>query len=207
MVHRGVYAVGRRRLTRHGEWMAAVLACGEGAVLSHDSAAALWGVRKDRPRTPIHVSLPSRGGGRERPGIAVHRRKLGAADVTARHGIPVTTIALTLVDLAAMLDRTKLERAISEADSLGLVDLERLRAAIDAMTYPGAAALRKTLDRHSFRLTDSELEQLFLPRARRAGLPPPETRRYVNSFRVDFLWPELNLVVEADSLTYHRTPG
>src|SRR3954451_14626305 len=99
-VHRGVYAVGRPQLSRLGEWMAAVLACGPGAALSHASAAALWEIRPDR-RGPLHVSVPVATYPR-RPGIAVHRRiALAESDLTRRHGIPVTTPLCTLVDLAA----------------------------------------------------------------------------------------------------------
>jgi very-short-patch-repair endonuclease len=206
-VRRGVYAVGRPQLTRHGRWMAAVLACGPHSVLSHGSAAELWEIGSER-RGVIEVSVPARLG-RRRSGIAAHRRAaLGAEDVTRHRGIPVTTPVRTLVDLAARLGRGRLERAIREADARGLVDPETLRAALgDLRGQRGVAALRETLDRRTFVLTDSELERRFLPIARRAGLPAPETQRMVNGFRVDFYWPELGLIVETDGLRYHRTPA
>jgi very-short-patch-repair endonuclease len=112
------------------------------------------------------------------------------------------------VDLAARLPDTELEAAISEADKLGLVDPDRLRAELDVLSHrAGLPALRRLLDRHTFRMTDTDLERLFLPIARKAGLPVPETQARVNGFRVDFYWPEVGLVVETDGLRYHRTPA
>jgi very-short-patch-repair endonuclease/predicted transcriptional regulator of viral defense system len=203
-IHRGVYAVGAPKLTRYGEWMAAVLACGSDAVLSHQSAAALWGLMPDR-RGPVHASVPRAT--RERDGIVVHRRKLGPRDVTEHHGIPVTTPATTLVDNAARLRGEPLEAAVNEADMRGFCKLDALREALDTMPRrPGVAQLRRLLDRRTFRLTRSKLERLFIPIAMRAGLPRPLTRQWVNGYEVDFYWPELGLVVETDGLSYHRTP-
>jgi very-short-patch-repair endonuclease len=206
-VRRGVYAVGRPQVSRHGTWMAAVLSCGPGAVLSHASAAALWGIRERRGgRIEVSVRL---GTDRRQRGIVVHRRRaLTGADVTRRHGIPVTTPVRTLVDLATRLNRDQLEGAINEADKLDLVDPEALRRALDGLAgKAGVAILRVTLDRRTLTMTDSELERRFLPIAGKAGLPLPQTQRWVNGFRVDFFWPELGLVVETDGLTYHRTPA
>jgi very-short-patch-repair endonuclease len=206
-VHRGVYALGRPELTREGLWMAAVLSCGPDAVLSHRSAAALWEIRAHRSG-PIEVSVPA-GSTRRRRGVIVHRRTAFAAnDCTRRRGIPVTTPVCTLVDLAAVLDRGRLEAAVNEADKRGLTDPEALRAALDAMARrPGVAALRGLLDRSTFTLTDSELERRFLRIARGAGLGLPRTGQRLNGFKVDFHWPEIGLVVETDGLRYHRTPA
>jgi very-short-patch-repair endonuclease len=203
----GVYTLGRPDVTRYGRWMAAVLSCGPTAVLSHVSAAALWAMFPSAGEA-IHVSVPAHVK-RQRPGIVVHRRpRLAISDVDRYRQIPVTTPIRTLVDLATVLSRHQLEAAISETDKRDLVDVETLRGALDDMAgQPGVAALRKTLDRHTFRLTESELERRFLPLARRAGLATPETGRRVNGFRVDFYWPELGLVVETDGLRYHRTPA
>jgi very-short-patch-repair endonuclease len=203
---RGVYAVGRPQLAQEGWWMAAVLACGRCAVLSHRSAAALWRIRP-RPAGAIEVAVPS-DVVRTRQRIVVHRRRFTEADVTRHLGIPVMGVVPTLVDLATQLGRASLEAAISEADKLDLTDPEALREALDdSPPRPGVAVLRRTLDRRTFRLTDSGLERLFLPIARRAGLPLPETRWHENGARVDFFWPELGLVVETDGLRYHRTPA
>jgi len=186
--------------------MAAVLACGPTGALSHLSAGSLWGVVGER-RALVDVSVPLHVR-RRHEGIVVRRRTLGEAETTRHRGIPVLAVVPTLVDLATLLDRDALEAAISEADKRDLTDPERLRSALDAFSHrPGVALLRRTLDRRTFRLTDSWLERRFLPIARRAGLPLPETRRYANGARVDFLWPELGLLVETDGLRYHRTPA
>lgn len=126
-VHRGVYAVGRRELTRKGRLMAAVLRCGAGATLSHRSAAVLWRIL-ERWRGPIDVSLGA-AVSRRPSGIAVHRtRTLTDQDVITHEGIPVTTPARTLIDLATVLGPNQLEAAVNEADALGLIDPETLRA-------------------------------------------------------------------------------
>jgi very-short-patch-repair endonuclease len=201
---RGVYAVGRPRVSRLGMLMAAVLACGDAAVLSHDSAAELWGIRPAR-RGSIHVSV---GAQRVRPGIQTHRRAFAARDLTTFHNIPVTTPVCTLIDLAARLNDEQTERAVNEADKLDLVAPDALRSALDhTEPRPGVGPLRKLLDHRTFTMTDSENEQRFLPIAREAGLPKPLTQEWVNGFRVDFYWPDLPLVVETDGLRYHRTPA
>ena len=145
-------------------------------------------------------------GSESRPcGITVHR--CTDLSVTACQAIPLTTPVATLVDLAPRLPTDQLERAVNEADRLDLIDPEKLRATLDRFGgRKGAGILRRTLDRRTFTLTDSELEQRFLPIARQAGLSRPQTRRRVNGFRVDFYWPDLGLVVETDGLRYHRTP-
>jgi very-short-patch-repair endonuclease len=204
-VQRGVYAVGRPELTRHGTWMAAVLSCGPGAGLSHTSAGGLWEVHA-APLAKIEVSVHA-GSFHRRPGIVVHRRTgLTATDLTQHRGIPVTAPVCTFVDLATCLERDQLEAAINEADRRDVIDPETLRSALDPLAgRPGVAVLRNMLDRRTFAFTDSELERRFLPLARRAGLPPPLTQQWVNGFRVDFFWPDLGLVVETDGLRYHRT--
>jgi very-short-patch-repair endonuclease len=206
-VHRGVYAVGRPQLTRYGSWMAAVLACGTRAALSHSSASALWAICQVEERD-IEISVP---GGRflRRPGIVTHRRAtLTAADLTHHQGIPVTTPACTLIDVASRLTPDRLEAAINEADRRDLIDPDALRASLDQLApRPGVGALGRTLDARTFLLTDSELERRFLPVARRAGLRRPLTQQWVNGFKVDFYWPDLGLVVETDGLRYHRTPA
>lgn len=194
-------------LTPHGRWMAAVLACGNGAVLSHSSAAALWRIGFEM-RSVIELSLPSQSH-REVPGLRVHRRPaLPPRDITSEHGIPVTTPVQTLIDLAVRLERRGLERAINEADKYDLVHPPQLRKALDSRTgEPGVGRLRVILDRRTFRLTKEELERRFLPLAREAGLPVPLTSQWVNEFEVDFYWPDLGLVVETDGLRFHRTPA
>jgi very-short-patch-repair endonuclease len=109
--------------------------------------------------------------------------------------------------MAVRLDRDSLEAAINEADKLNLVDPERLRSALGQVgRRPGVGVLRKVLDYRTFTLTQSQLERMLLPIARRAGLDKPATSVWVHGFLVDFLWQELGLVVETDGLRYHRTP-
>jgi very-short-patch-repair endonuclease len=211
---RGVYAVGRPQLTLRGWWMAAVLTCGGNAVLSHDTAAALWGIRamkegftEDRPPTVIHISVPG-STACSRIGIRFHRRtRLPDADQTRRDRIPVTSPARTLIDLGTRLNDAVLEVAVNEADRLGLIDPESLRVSVERHRgVDGVPALRRLLDKRTFTLTDSDLERSFMRLIDRSGLSRPLTQQQVNGFRVDFFWPELGLVVETDGLRYHRTP-
>jgi very-short-patch-repair endonuclease len=204
-LHRGVYAVGRPEVSRQGHWMAAVLACRLEVVLSHATAAALWKICPERGAV-IHVSGP-RAQDHRHPGIAAHRSwTLRDADCTLCDNIPVTTPVRTLIDLGTCLPAYALEAAINEADKLELVDPAGLRATVaQRKGQRGVGALREILDRGEFVLTDSELERRFLPIAKRAGLGRPLTQAPVNGFRVDFYWPDLDLVVETDGLRYHRT--
>jgi hypothetical protein len=197
-----VYAVGRPDLMRGGRWMAAVLTCGEGAALSHDSAAALWGIREQR-RGPIHISVPSPRDPRRR-GIRVHRRL--ELRPTTKNGIPVTSPARTIMDLAPTITERQLERAIDETDKLDLVDPERLQQAAAEEGGVGASIVRKLLGKRTFLLTDSELERLFIPIADRVGLSTPQTQVELHGHRVDFFFEAERLVVETDGLRYHRTP-
>jgi very-short-patch-repair endonuclease len=162
---------------------------------------------QDRPSV-IDVSVPAVKSHR-RAGIRIHRRRdLRRPDRTCYQRIPVTSPARTLLDLAPLLHPRQLEAAINEADKLGLVDPESLRAALDEYRgATGAPALRRVLDRQTFALTDSELERRFLRLVRRVGFPTPKTQQRVGGFRVDFFWPEFQLVVETDGLRYHRTPA
>lgn len=202
---RGVYAVGRRGVSDLGWWMAAVLACGPEALLSHHSAAALWRIRRSGSQQ-VDVSVPRERAPR-RPRITVHRRSnLRPGDARTLHGIPVTSPTCTLVDIAPDLTDPALEAAVNQADKLDLVHPEGLRAELTSLPpRPGIGPLRRLLDRDAFVVTDSELERRFLALARKAGLPSPETQCHVNGHRVDFYWPTLGLVVETDGLRYHRT--
>lgn len=196
-IDRGIYAVGRSALDREGRWMAAVLACGSGAVLSHRSAAALWGIGPSPPVTEVTIPIASP---RRRDSIRVHRRpNLLAAHVTIRRSIPVTKPVRTAIDLALRLDSARLERMINEADRLEFFSPDELLAKLD--DYPGVRGvgpLRTILGARTFQLTDSELERRFLRIVEKARLPFPLTQQYVASFRVDFFWPDLGLVVETD---------
>jgi hypothetical protein len=201
----GVYVVGRASTVPRSRWWGAVLACGPGSAISHGTAAAARRIR-GLDDASIHVSVPA-DVVRRRPGIVVHRRSnLRPGEIEHDGGLPITAVATTLVDIAAGLSLAELERAVNDADKLDLLDPQALRAELQRMPpRPGRARLRKLLDRHTFVLTDSELERRFVPIALRAGLPSPATGALVEGFEVDFFWPELGLVVETDGLRYHRT--
>jgi very-short-patch-repair endonuclease len=182
-LHRGVYAVGHSKLTFEGRCMAAVLALGEGAVVSHRSAAALWGMLK--PHTgPIHVTVQGDGGRRKRHGITVHRSSTLIAGLSLlRDGIRLTKAGRTLRDL---------HRAVSEETYRGAV-----RCALD-LKLISSSDLRSEDD-----LTRSELERLFLAFCRRHRLPQPEVNARVGPHEVDFLWRNRRLIVEVDGFRHH----
>jgi Transcriptional regulator, AbiEi antitoxin/Protein of unknown function (DUF559) len=207
-VHRGVYAVGHPILTPNGHRMAAVLACGPGAALSHASAAALWGIRPTAA-TRIDVSVPGAGGRAKRPRLRVHRASgLQPTEVTKHQAIRVTTPARTLLDLAAQLPRRALERALDQAEILELFDLTALGAVVRAHERErGAGALSRALQDHhaGTTLTKSTLEELMLTICADHGLPQPQVNAWVEGVEVDFLFAAEKLVVEADSWKYHRT--
>jgi very-short-patch-repair endonuclease len=198
----GVYRVGQLPLTREGRFMAAILACGDGAALSHESAAALSAIRHGGTN-PIHVSV--RANRRIRlDGIEPHRRD-PMPPTTTLGPIPLTQPLFTLIDLAATLDTDALEAAINEADRRGLIYADQIESGLEGLPrFPGIAKLRKTLDRYS--RTDSNLERRFLAIVRKARLRLPATQEHLGPGRIDFHWPDLGLVVETDGLTYHRTP-
>jgi hypothetical protein len=212
-VHRGVYAVGHRRLTRHGRWMAAVLAAGERAVLSDECAADLWGLVRSgiqRARSArLEVTVPAHDGRCRRPDLVIHRRTSLRADETTRHaGIPVTTPARTLLDLATGWPRRQLERAIDEADRLRLCDGEELAAlAATHRGHPGRRRLAAVLRSHKAgsTLTRSELEERFLALCRARGLPPPLVNAEILGLTVDFHWPDAGLIAETDGRGSHDT--
>lgn len=203
---RGVYAVGRPTVGRCGRWMAAVLSCGSKALLSHRSAAALWGIL--RPFPGIEVVVPY-GNVRRHSGITVHRRVgLSSSERRVVDSIPVTDIVTTLVDLATCVSDALLVRALNEADRLELIDAHGLRAKIKPLpSRPGLGRLGSLLDRQGSAFADSLLELRFLRIIRAAGLPAPKAQAHVNGFRVDFHWPDLGLVVETDGPRDHRTPA
>ncbi len=202
-VFAGVYVVGWPQTTREQEWMAAVLACGDDAALSHLSAAALWRIAREGDLIDVSVRREKR-----RPRVRARVRPgLPRPQVVVRAGIRVTTPLQTLIDIALELTTKDLERAVNNADKHELIDPEALRVGLDGHAgEPGVKPLRALLDRDTFRLSDAQLEVLFRPIAAAAGLPVELTKCFVNGFEVDFYWPSLGLVVETDGLRYHRTP-
>ena len=182
-VHRGVYAVGHSRLTGHGRTMAAVLAYGPNAVASHRTAGGLQGLREDNGAKP-DVSLPHQWV-RSRPGINAHAAAtLRTEDVTTRHGIPCTTVARTLLDLADVVPRRQVERALEQAEVLRVFDLAAIEDVLGhANGRRGAGVLRELLTdlRDEPGLTANDLEDRYLavPRGRpaRAGRQPMDNDR------------------------------
>src|SRR3954464_4499427 len=180
----GVYAVGWPALNQKRRWMAAVLAGGEGAALSHRSAASLWEIGREESGR-IDISVRRRCELR-RPGIRFHGRpRLRAEDILRRDDIPTTSPSQTLLDLASELDPVPLERAVNDADKRGLIDPETLREQLDRFSgQPGVRPLRHLLDKLFFQLSDSDLEIYFRRLLKAAKLPMPLSKQRVNSFEV-----------------------
>jgi hypothetical protein len=205
-IHPGVYAVGQ--LALHPRWRdhAAVLACGPEALLSHRSAADLWGIRRtSSPR--VEVTAPR---GRRGPrGITVHRSRLiPPEDRTVVDAIAVTSLARTLVDLADVLPQADLERAVNEAELLGLFDLGALERVIERLpNRRGRGRLRRVLGVYRPRtaFTRSEGERAFLALCRDCGLPEPRANLWVAGQEVDMVWWDTGLVVEIDGGAVPRT--
>lgn len=200
-IHRGVYAVGHTSLSPTGRWHAAVLACGDGAVLSHRSAAAAWDLRPV-PGGPVDVAVAP-GGRRRRDGLRLHRVVLEDHETTVLDGLPVTTPERTLLDVAAALRPELLERAVEQAEWRRIVD----RAELDRLALSGlrgAPALRAALA-EPLVVTRSVLERRFLAIVRRHQLPMPLVNVVVCGYEVDFFWPGRRLIVETDGGEHHRT--
>ncbi|MFL5893940.1 MAG: hypothetical protein ACJ76Z_02355 [Thermoleophilaceae bacterium] len=198
----GVYRVGHDAPSTEATYMAAVKACGEAAVLSGRAAGHLLGLVKGAPPPPEVTARTER----RVKGVRTRRcRKLDRRDATVWRGIPVTTVARTLVDLAGVLSRDELARACHEAG----VRYETTPAQVDAVlsrcsSSRGAANLQAILH-GDVNVTLSRLEKRFLKLLRAARLPLPETNHRAGSFRVDCRWPEQKLTVELDSYTFHRS--
>jgi hypothetical protein len=193
-LYRGVYAVGHSVIPREGRWLAAVLACGKGAALSHRSAAALWGIRPSAA-TRIDATVPHTSGVRTSARIVVHRPRR-PVETTRRHGIPITTPGQTLADLALALPRRPLEKAIEMAE------VRMLHVAVPD-DHPGSQRLRDA--RPLPTTTDSPLEDAFLALCDDHGIPRPLVQTVVEGYRVDFCWPEERLIVETDGYEHHAT--
>lgn len=207
-IHRGVYAVGHRAMPRDAAALAAVMSCGPGAVLSHRSAAELWDLRRSA-MTRVEVSTPVTTGRRSRRGILLHRtRTLAREHVTRHDGIPVTTVARTLVDLAEVVSPRVVERAMDQAETVRRFDLIALHAVIEANPRRlGCRRVAAMLADHAVgtTLTRSQLEERFLRLCAGAGIPPPVINPRIAGLEVDFLWPDARLVAEADSRRHHAT--
>lgn len=202
--YRGVYAVGRAKLTRHGDWMAAVLAYGPEAVLSHVAAAALWEIGRNGPR--IDVTTPRSK--RSRAKIRHHTAVLHPEDTSRRNGIPVTSVTRTIADLAADRPEDDLLKIIEYADRAGLLNLPKLERAIQRRPHaPGVPRLNALLcDYRGAPDLRSDLERDFRKLIARAKLPEPQFNVLVAGVLADVYWPQWRLVIELDHPKYHTSP-
>jgi predicted transcriptional regulator of viral defense system len=213
-IHRGVYSVVPPPLSREARWMAAVLACGEGAVLSHGAAAALWGIRAAAPWIVDVTSARRRG--YSQSGIEVHRAtRITPADRETRLGIPVTALPRTIVDLATQVPFGALEYAIHRAEArrkLRLADLHRLLLRLGPAA--GTGPVRTILSRPHHHLdarTRGPKELRFLEILRAFDVPDPRVNEWLavdnaaGGLEVDFHWPDVRLVVEIDERASHET--
>jgi hypothetical protein len=207
-LHRGVYAVGHRSLRRDGYRFAAILAAGPGAVLSHHEAAALHALISS-PRTKVDVTVAGR---RHVLGVRIYRvERLAPEDVTAVDGIPATTVARTLVDLAAVAPQQTLRKALEEAERSHRLDVRAIEESLKrtrGRNGPGHERIRcalRELARTGATVTRSELEDRFLALLDAHGLPRPSANAWTEAMEVDAVWPEARLAVELDGWDAHRT--
>jgi very-short-patch-repair endonuclease len=203
-LRRGVFAVGHRVLTYRGRWMAAVLACGSEAVLSHHAAAALHQLRP-RPQGAVDVTAPTI---RSHPDIRAHVSAVPPEQRTRIDRIPATSLERTLLDYAEQATPRQLAAALEAAERRNLLDLRKLHRVIaDSFGRRGLRPLRAALAEFDGdpAWTQSELEEAFLELLRATELPCPRTNVIIEGELVDCAWPEHRLIVEIDSYTYHRT--
>jgi very-short-patch-repair endonuclease len=205
--HPGVYLVGHNAEVELGDETAALLACGPTAMLSHHSAATLWGLRPGRAR-PVHVLVPRGHHGVLPEGVVVHNTILDCGR-TSHLDLPITSPARTLLDIAAGLPDQEVEYILEEG--LGpkrlLTEAEVAEVAARAGRHPGAGTLRRVLATRTGTLTESKAQRRLLGLIRDAGLPFPRTEQPLLGYRVDLLWPDLKLIVEVDGYQSHGTRG
>jgi hypothetical protein len=202
---RGVFGVGRAASSRHGRCLAAVISCGEDALLSHRSAAWLWGLTK---RFAVPVEVMSASPRRNRSEIRVHSAKaVSKADRTRFEGIPVTAVPRTLLDFAAV-NPFYLDQALDNAHRLGLLDLIALDALISrSRGFRGIGRLRTSLEVHRTSVfTRSGVERHFLRLVQDHGLPRPSINLFVEGCELDAYWPAERFAVELDTYDYHGAP-
>ncbi|MDQ6835100.1 MAG: endonuclease domain-containing protein [Actinomycetota bacterium] len=204
-LHRGVYAVGHQRLSVRGRWMAATLACGRGALLSHGAATALWGLRASGGGL-IDVTSTAR---HQAAGIRCHRaRVLHPDDCAQIDAIPTTSLARTLLDQAARLHLQRLRTMLEAAQHQEIIDVAAIQALLARSNgHRGTAALKRAVAALADQApwTQSELERRFLELIRAAGLPEPQLNVVVDGYVVDCFWPQANLIVELDGYGFHRS--
>jgi hypothetical protein len=205
-VHRTVFAVGHPRIVEAGRRWAAVLAYGEGALLSHRSAAALWGLASQRSRVIDVTATVGRQGVDRRAGIFIHRGRLHPEDLAVQAGFPVTTVARTLFDLSEFVSLKRLESAWEEADRLNLLQLKAVEQVCErGYGRRALKPIRRLLaEARAAQTTRSPLEDQFAAFCREHRLPMPSFNTTALGYEVDALWPEQRLAAELDSWEFHR---
>lgn len=204
-LHNGVYLIGPAPPTHTARARAAIFACGEGAVLSHHTAAALHELIPADQAAEVHVTVAGRNPG-TREGLVVHRVAVLPSDERAmRHGLPVTSPARTVCDIAAGAGPGEIERILAEGRFRGVVrDRDVLRAIDRAPTRRGSSVLRALLEAElESGYTRSGAERRLLRLIRAAGLPRPKLNEPLLGYVVDFLWPAERLIVEVDGFRAH----
>jgi very-short-patch-repair endonuclease len=209
-VHEGVYALPHTADIPLAAETGALLACGEGAVLSHHSAATMWGLRPGQAR-PIHVTIPAHRGFPAPPGVKLHRsRILTRAEIRIVDGLPVTSPARTLLDVSATLPDRDVERLLHEAlFARRIVTLGEIRALLKrAGGHPGRRRLARVAGMNVRDAgTESGLQERLFRLIREAGLPEPRMEVQVLEYRLDLFWSELGLAVEVDAYGTHGSPA
>jgi very-short-patch-repair endonuclease len=204
-LYRGVFLLGHPRPIAGARELAAVLACRPGAVLSHPSAAGLWRLLP-RPKGDVDVTVPGRNPGRK-PGIRVHRViALDPRDIRKLGGIPITSPARTILDLASVVRRRDLEQALAEAYARRLARRSEFVSLLARRSSrPGTHALRTLLEDGTPALTRSQAEERLLALIRAAELPQPEVNIRIGRHEVDFVWRDQRLIVEVDGFRFHSS--
>jgi very-short-patch-repair endonuclease len=204
-LHRGAYALGHLNVSRHGQCLAAALSCGDGAVVSHASAAWLWGLSARWPEPP-HVTTPIRG--HRRRTIRLHHSTIfEEEDRTILEGVPTTAVARTFLDLAISSSQRQVESVLEKAERLRLLDVDAIDAVIvRSGRHPGRKRLRvATAIYRDPAMTRARTERLFIDLVRRAGLPRPAINYFIAGHEIDAYWERERFAVELDGYETHRT--
>jgi hypothetical protein len=199
-VHAGVYAVGHLPALPHVLAFAALMACGAGAVLSHGSAAAIWGLEKHF-KAPFEVTAPNR---HRRPGITVHYATLHRDDRAVNRGLPVTSPARTALDLAPRLTARQLDRAVDELRNAGYLQPDPLAEVLARYPHHRGAAKLRSVDT-SRGPTRSDMELDFIDFLKRYDLPMPLINTKLGRYELDVLFPDAKVIVELDSWEFHSS--
>jgi predicted transcriptional regulator of viral defense system len=203
-LHRGVYAVGHKKLSWHGHCLAAVLANAPAAVASHFTAGWLWGLILNRPDGKFHITAPTRR--HSKPQFVLHHASLTNEDAALVEGIPVTSLARTQLDLAAEVDVDRVCRFLARSEADETLDLRALESILARCgNHPGRGTLRQALDVYEadLTITRSGVEREFRDLVRKAGLPPPSMNYAIGGYELDAYWPDHRFAVELEVYATH----